>query len=84
MMGGKIWVESEAGVGSAFQFTARLGIQANPKPRMIVKKEELAGLRVLVVDDNATAREILSTMAISFGMEVDVIKDGLSALKGSW
>ncbi|MBF0193917.1 MAG: response regulator [Magnetococcales bacterium] len=82
MMGGEIWVESEAGVGSTFQFTARLGIQADPKPRMIVNKEELSGLRVLVVDDNSTAREILSNMAVSFGMEVDVVKDGSSALIG--
>jgi PAS domain S-box-containing protein len=80
MMDGEIWVDSEAGVGSTFQFTARLGIQANPKPRMIVNKEELTGLRVLVVDDNSTAREILSNMAVGFGMEVDVVKDGPSAM----
>ncbi|MBF0193459.1 MAG: transporter substrate-binding domain-containing protein [Magnetococcales bacterium] len=81
MMQGDIWVESEPGVGSSFQFTARLGIQANPKPRMIVKREELSGLKVLVVDDNASAREILSTMAVSFGMEVVVVNDGNAALK---
>ncbi|MEG3639601.1 response regulator [Magnetococcus sp. PR-3] len=80
MMGGEVWVESEQGVGSTFQFTARFVIQANPKPRLIVKEEELTGLRVLVVDDNATAREILSTMAVSFGMEVDVVSNGSQAL----
>ncbi|MBF0382911.1 MAG: PAS domain S-box protein, partial [Magnetococcales bacterium] len=80
LMEGDIWVESEPGRGSTFQFTARLGVQSNPKPRMLVNREELTGLRVLVVDDNAAAREILSTMAVSFGMEVVVENDGQSAL----
>eukprot|EP01034_Spumella_vulgaris_P036253 gene36254-44722_t len=43
--------------------------------------DELLGLRVLVVDDNASAREILSTMARSFGLEVDVADNGESALR---
>jgi two-component system, sensor histidine kinase and response regulator len=81
MMDGEIWIESKPGIGSSFMFTARLGVQDNPKPRMIVKREELTGLRVLVVDDNTSASEILSTMAVSFGMEVVVVNDGNSALK---
>jgi len=80
-MGGRIWVESEVGKGSSFHFNARLGVQANPQPRRMVKAEELLGVRVLVVDDNASAREILSTMAKTFGLEVDVAWDGAQGLK---
>jgi two-component system sensor histidine kinase/response regulator len=80
-MGGKIWVESVAGVGSTFHFHARFGVQANPQARRMFKAEELLGVRVLVVDDNASAREILSTMARTFGLEVDVAHDGAQALR---
>ena len=80
-MGGKIWVESVAGAGSTFHFHARFAVQANPQTRRMFKAEELLGVRVLVVDDNAAAREILSTMAKTFGLEVDVAKDGAQALR---
>jgi len=81
MMGGEIWAESEPDAGSVIQFTARLGIQTRPQPRKAVDRDELTGLRALVVDDNASAREILSSMAVSLGMEVDSVHDGAAALK---
>lgn len=45
------------------------------------KAEELMGVRMLVVDDNASARNILSVMAKNFGLEVDVAEDGAEALR---
>jgi PAS domain S-box-containing protein len=81
MMHGRIWVESEYGKGSTFHFHARFGLQAEPMARRMFKAEELLGTRVLVVDDNASAREILATMAKSFGLEVDVAWDGRQALE---
>ncbi|MBC7917216.1 MAG: PAS domain S-box protein [Rhodoferax sp.] len=81
LMQGRIWVESEAGKGSVFHFHARFGIQDTPQARRMFHADELLGVRVLVVDDNAAAREILSTMAKSFGLEVDVAWDGQEALR---
>jgi two-component system sensor histidine kinase/response regulator len=81
LMEGSIWVESAVGKGSVFHFRAPFGRQGEAMPRRMFHAEELLGLRVLVVDDNAAAREILSTMARRFGLEVDVARDGAEGLR---
>jgi len=81
MMGGRIWVESVLGSGSTFHFCVSLGLQADAPARRMFTADELLGIRVLVVDDNASAREILSGMAHSFGVEVDVAESGRMALR---
>jgi len=80
LMDGRIWVESEFGKGSSVHFTARFGMPAEPVSRRVICPVELAGKRLLVVDDNAAAREILVTMARSFGLEADSAWDGRQAL----
>jgi len=80
MMGGEIWVESEEGVGSTFNFTAEFSRQAGLEPKPAKIDRDLHGLRVLVVDDNATAREILSTMLANLGLSVDQAGGGASAI----
>jgi len=70
LMGGRIWVESEAGQGSSFQFTSSFLVQADkpdkPDTDDLPAGVDIRGVRVLVVDDNATSREILQEMLESW------------------
>ena len=72
LMHGEIGVDSEAGVGSTFHFTARLGIGTGAREKEFKTTPDLQHLHALVADDNATARDILTEYLRSFQFEVDV------------
>jgi len=75
MMGGEIGVESKPGVGSIFKFTVILGIGSGAAQKTFTTVPELQNLNAVVVDDNATAREILSVYLESFTFKVDEAAD---------
>ncbi|AWM41640.1 PAS domain S-box protein [Gemmata obscuriglobus] len=85
LMGGAIGVESEPGRGSTFAFTARFGRCARPSGvELIPTPEALRGLRVLVVDDNATNRRILSATLRNWQMSPDTAGDAADATSALW
>ena len=79
MMGGEIGVVSE-GAGSEFWFTARFGRQAE-RESPTAPSAEIRGVHILVVDDNATNREILKAQLAAWGVRSEESTDGASALK---
>jgi PAS domain S-box-containing protein len=81
MMGGRIWVESEAGQGSTFHVTARFGLTgAGAPPPPPDQPIHLLGLPVLIVDDNATNRRILEEVLTNWRMRPRAVESGAAAL----
>ncbi len=81
LMGGRLWVESEEGNGSVFhiEFTAAEA-EAPTRAPFDGSQPQLAGKRLLIVDDNATNREIISRQAQSWGMEAVAFESPSEAL----
>ena len=81
LMGGELAAESATGQGSRFHFELRFGLQPSvAAPTPTGSDDNLVGTRVLVVDDNAAARELLSAMSQALGLRVDAAAGGEEAL----
>src|SRR5438067_645175 len=86
-MGGRLWLESAAGEGSTFHFTAQL--RRDPNPMAAASAREASGsaqplalrcVSVLVVDDNETHRRVLEKSLTGWGMRPTLVASGAQAL----
>ncbi len=81
LMGGTMWVESEVGRGSIFHFTIMVeSVASKPRAYLTAGKTNLAGKHLLIVDDNATNRRILTALTAGWGMTSRAAASGAEAL----
>jgi diguanylate cyclase (GGDEF)-like protein len=81
MMGGRINVTSEVGKGSIFSFTAAFEQYQGVDQGCIASLEDFQGMKALVVDDNATSRNVLRSYLESFSFQVDQANTGEQAIQ---
>jgi two-component system sensor histidine kinase/response regulator len=80
-MNGKLWADSQLGKGSVFHFTARFGVSEDSQSMLPATLDDIKGMRVLIVDDNATNRLIYNEIATSWGMQATTAESGDEAIK---
>ncbi|MDP9144509.1 MAG: response regulator, partial [Actinomycetota bacterium] len=82
LMEGRVWVESELGIGSTFHVTLPFGVVAERTARVIPRDlADLRGVPILVVDDNATNRRILDEILVNWGLKPTLVDSGRTAIQ---
>jgi len=80
LMDGRVWVESQTGLGTTFHFHIRLGVVPDQSPRRPTELSRLAGMPVLIVDDNSTNRRILQEILTQWQMRPVLAEHGRMGL----
>jgi PAS domain S-box-containing protein len=81
MMGGELQVNSVPGLGSTFTFTVSFGLQPDSLPSCFIPPFDIRGVRVLVVDDSASARDILLEILTACSFNAVVVSSGAAAIE---
>ncbi len=82
LMNGRMWVESEEGLGSTFHFTAQMGLTTkNNEHPLFIKGSELSDSNVLIVDSKSTSMSVLSDMMAGWGLCYSQARDGKEGLR---
>ena len=81
LMGGEISVESTLGEGSTFTFSVRCEVSETTSAPRFVPEADIEGMKVLLVDDNATSCEVLEELMKSFSFRTKSVSNGKAALE---